>query len=549
MSSPTEFSDLVTALLQGTITAAQHRRLEELLLSNPAAQSEYFAHIDLHLALSRLTNQASDRDPVADVKARERTTSQAGKDWHHQLFWPVSLLAASLAVAVVLLPFRNPSQPQQIAQVPVSLPETAPVVLAEPGPAVRLRHAADAELVREYVPELGSALTLEHEYVLVKGMMELEFANGATTILQAPAVFVVNSAERMELKVGNCSVHAPDSAKGFEVVTPRSRIVDLGTRFSVGVNDAGDSEVQVVEGAAEIYSKADRTLAKTLVKGEASRCAGASEGLQAIRFDPDQYQHRLPDRIISYTANICGDGPGVKDLTSITVQRGGQMMTYSAEELIGIDVLHYMALSNHANLGSDQEELGNITDLIAGDRALNTGLFNFDRDIKQPVDSPRIVDDYRKYPGLAVEFQQPLINGPGPDLVLFEVQSIIYPPEGDHFRVSPLQPGAGLKAHLVTKFDITLNSKNALQVAPFRVFSSDVTPKSLAELTSASYRRGNSMPLPFFALAVGIDLSDLGYAEGAAVPGLFFEDANRKPTVYIDPVFIGGFPTLTTPDR
>ncbi|MFT5127250.1 MAG: hypothetical protein ACI8W8_000851, partial [Rhodothermales bacterium] len=49
------------------------------------------------------------------------------------------------------------------------------------------------------------------------------------------------------------------------------------------------------------------------------------------------------------------------------------------------------------------------------------------------------------------------------------------------------------------------------------------------------------MRLEFQILATGIDLSDLGYAEGETVTELFIQDANDDGH-HIDPVFIGGLP-------
>jgi hypothetical protein len=45
-------------------------------------------------------------------------------------------------------------------------------------------------------------------------------------------------------------------------------------------------------------------------------------------------------------------------------------------------------------------------------------------------------------------------------------------------------------------------------------------------------------------LAVALDLSDLGYPEGAAVEGLFFQDAPdaSSPGHQVDLTFIGGLP-------
>jgi len=45
------------------------------------------------------------------------------------------------------------------------------------------------------------------------------------------------------------------------------------------------------------------------------------------------------------------------------------------------------------------------------------------------------------------------------------------------------------------------------------------------------------------ALAVGIDLSDLGIPEGETVEGLFIQDILDDKD-FLDPVFIGGLPSL-----
>ena len=47
--------------------------------------------------------------------------------------------------------------------------------------------------------------------------------------------------------------------------------------------------------------------------------------------------------------------------------------------------------------------------------------------------------------------------------------------------------------------------------------------------------------MQFRGLAVGIDLSDLGYARGEFVEGLFIQDA-LDDGHYVDPVFIAGLP-------
>ncbi|WP_437222875.1 FecR domain-containing protein [Planctomicrobium sp. SH661] len=556
-----ELDELVNCLLNGEITADQHGRLEQILTSNPQAQDDYFSRIDLHLALQKVARQRPEPDPVADSQLHRHqgsTSSTRRSSWR----LAASVVAAGLLLAatmvfpdwlnspkvpVVVVPAETPELPVNTIA-PVDTPITVALAPDEADPPVRLRQSAGAELLREVVPELGAGMKVDHEYVLVKGMIELEFAGGATALLKAPAVFRASSSNRMELKVGSCSVHAPEGAEGFEVGTPRSTVIDLGTRFSVDVNDAGNSDVQVIEGAAQVVMKSEEAMApKTLTQGEATRVAAPTEGLQAIRFNPHQYQRALPDRIVSYEAKKHGDGPAVRELLSVTAQRGQQLITYPVDELIGIELLHFSSFSNPNSLASDVDLPADVTELLTHDRALNTGVINFDHDPDRPRAAEENWSDYHNKPGLAVRFHEPVTNSPGPDVVLFEVQSVVYPHEGDRFRVSPIEAEAGTRAHLITKFDISLNTANAREVAPFRVFTFKQVPKSLDDLTSgqATARRGAEMSLPFYALAVGIDLSDLGYAEGAKVPGLFFENASQDRNHVLDPVFIGGFPAIT----
>ncbi|WP_437222232.1 FecR domain-containing protein [Planctomicrobium sp. SH661] len=407
--------------------------------------------------------------------------------------------------------------------------------------AARLTQSANAELVRELLPELGSAFQLDHEYALLKGMIELTFANGATVILNAPAVFHISSSERMELKIGNCSVYAPESARGFEIITPLSRVVDLGTRFSLSVNDSGNSELQVIEGAAELHSQSRPHAVATLLKGEGVRDTLASNAIQTIEFSDHSYQRRLPDRVVSYDARPDARGRGVRDLTSVTVQRGGQTRTYAVEELIGIEVVHMASHSNCNSAASDQPIPENVADLLEADAALNTGLLNFNRDPDLPANVPFRYEDFHARPGLAIRFRTPVRNGPGPDVVLFEVQSVVYPPEGDHFYVSPIQSGDGLHSHYVKSFDVNMSSADAREVAPFQVTVVTPAVKSLGDFARGHSLRGGNVTLSFYALAVGIDLSDLGFEPGAYAEGLFFEDDGMDTSI-VDPVFIAGLP-------
>jgi hypothetical protein len=132
------------------------------------------------------------------------------------------------------------------------------------------------------------------------------------------------------------------------------------------------------------------------------------------------------------------------------------------------------------------------------------------------------------------------VNRPGPDVVFFELQTALNPPDGDAFHASPLRFGAGRRSHTVRVYDLTMTSPEALKLASFFLYRFKAPVASLAGLEAGECVR---MPRKsnFHALAVGIDLSDLGFAEGEGVDGLFFQDA-QDDDHQVDPVLIAGLP-------
>lgn len=456
---------------------------------------------------------------------------------------------AVLGITITLYCLQPPQvppvvlQPEPVIDQPDELPTTPP----ESSTAVRLTQVAGAEFFGERVPAIHDHIPLLRTYALIRGQIELTFPKGATAIVKGPALFSIETPERLNLQVGSCSVHAPEGAEGFRVMTPKSEVVDLGTRFSVKVSDSGQSDVQVVEGAAEVHlASADRSQPQLLKSGQAIRTSQNTQSIVPIPFQAQQYQSSLPDRVLSYEAEQVPGTNTVRDLVSVTVQRGGVEWTYPVQDLIGIEVLHFRASKNSHNIAWDGTFPEHPVDLLEKDVALNTGLFNPGGRNKPPAQSATSLEEERNRPGLAVRFRTPLRNAPGADLVLFEVQSPIYPAEGDAFRVGPIVPTAGLNSHLVERYDITLHSKNALLIAPFNLTTLSRPPRSLDELNSPIQASPIKYHSFFSAIAVGIDLSSMGYADGEEVSELFFENA-KDEEFFFDPVFIGGFPPLESP--
>jgi len=97
------------------------------------------------------------------------------------------------------------------------------------------------------------------------GTMSLRTARGARLVIEAPAEFSFESAQRIRVRRGRLAAEVPPTAKGFTVITPTGDAIDLGTRFGVDVPLARAAEVHVFEG--EVIAKAAGATEKQSLRG------------------------------------------------------------------------------------------------------------------------------------------------------------------------------------------------------------------------------------------------------------------------------------------
>jgi len=550
------------SLLEVATDLYQTHRLLGLVATENIRQQDEFVRttlarlpVDQGSFVRGVMSEATDlrREPTADAARKVSVIFPPGAPILHPGVW-----AATAVTIVAILCFSF--WPKNHRHVVISDVERARDTV--PKSNVYLASLAHAKFFGELSPSVDSVLDIKRDYVLTEGVVEVMFPLGASAIIEGPAVFRVLSDESLGLDVGRCSVHAPDGAEGFLVETPVTRIVDRGTRFTVRVSETSETEVQVVEGAADIYRRPNDQRKQSLGSSDIKSVEAAFElrltdreahrflndgafTNQPASFNPEFYRNRLSDRVVSFEATSAADG-GAEHLTSVTVQRDGQMIHYSAHRLISAELTWFKSdggTNSPGHLVSGPSLAESRTEALS-DSALNTGVINPGGSLL-PLASDPVMETTEdagnlNTPGFAVRFRVPIKNGPGPDVVFFELQTVLNPPDGDAFHVSPLKFDARLKSFTIDAYDLTLSSPESLKLASFSIYRFDQAIVSLAKLQTAKCVR-SPVQLSFQALAVGIDLSDLGYAAGEEVDGLFFQDAQDDDQL-VDPVFIGGLP-------
>ena len=242
---------LIDAYLDGSITAPEMQQLNTLLLADAEARREFVEVLNVDSALAAMAAGWT-KDDVPVIRPTK---------WHTP---SPRWISAAASIAVLLSGWWWQDSRRTFATV-----EKAAGVV----------EMAD-----------GSALRGESHEIRA-GSVALITARGARIVIEAPAEFRFESAQRLHMKRGRLAADVPPAAKGFTVITPTGDAVDLGTRFGVDVPSSGAAEVHVFRG--EVITKATGARAKqSLRTGDAvtfDQGASTSRELRSSAFiQPDE---------------------------------------------------------------------------------------------------------------------------------------------------------------------------------------------------------------------------------------------------------------------
>lgn len=207
------FESLVQRYLDGSIAAEEMAGLNAALESDAALRREFAEWLNLDSSLAAL---AQGRETGPPMPAR-------------QLWRTHVALAASVVIAMSVLWFWQ----DKGGAYAVVEEQTGSAGLV---PGLRVKSEA---------------------HRIAAGTVKLRTRRGAELVIEAPAVFRFESAQRLHLETGRLSAEVPPPAKGFTVITPDGDAVDLGTRFGIDVTGQGRSEIHVFEG--EVVAQLDGT--------------------------------------------------------------------------------------------------------------------------------------------------------------------------------------------------------------------------------------------------------------------------------------------------
>ncbi len=238
--APQNMGQRIQRLIDGDLTAAELAALETELMESPEAMETYRAYLELDCALEEQigSEQAVKNQPVVPVA---RILAMQRK-----LVIKVSMLGAAaivLLTAVGMWFFQAPAQNLTLAKFEIS-----------PGSDFTLTHGGEADAPAGKTMAEGSRLILRH------GVAELKLPHDVRAVVEAPAEMTLRDDRTLEFAHGRALFQVPTKdGRGFTVVTPHQRIVDLGTAFGVDCpKGRSEIELHVLEGRVRVDGKSGK---------------------------------------------------------------------------------------------------------------------------------------------------------------------------------------------------------------------------------------------------------------------------------------------------
>lgn len=233
--------DSVTRLFDGDLSEEGFAELSRELSENPAAREAYLEAARLEVSLDHYFAPALGRAAKGSASFSSSARAQAK--------WSLGIAAAAvLVLGAVLWALRGADR------------TGGPVTFQVCGNSEWVIEGAKSPQGDHLVP--GSVFRIE------KGVVELRLPSGIRAVVEAPAALSLIDSESLRLDYGRAFFRvASAEGRGFTLVTPRQRIVDLGTAFGIeSRGDPGQLELHVLEGEVRVDGL-DGTHGETLRAG------------------------------------------------------------------------------------------------------------------------------------------------------------------------------------------------------------------------------------------------------------------------------------------
>jgi hypothetical protein len=299
---PSAFGPLFEQLLEGNIDDVSRARLIALMEADPALRAEVARQLVISDALKNLSANEDGEQFVELVTEHAFHLGNEGADDFTQR-------------VMNQIPMSQPARRRRpgllAAAALIGLCAVATFMIFRGG-----HGAGDPTLATlRYVNDDGSIFSTQeiaqgYKHQLDDGLLRLDFTNGAVVAIEGPANFEIVSGMVMKLGSGKLNAWCPETAHGFQVLTSKATVTDLGTSFGINAAADGSANFVVLDGLIEV---SDSGGAHRLIEGKAME-SGAT-GLKTVAFKADAFTRTWPlaSGILSARGSVKPAPPGTAD--------------------------------------------------------------------------------------------------------------------------------------------------------------------------------------------------------------------------------------------
>ncbi len=253
-------AELIEAYCDGLISDEDLRRLEACLLEDKNARRAFVAafhlHTELHFAMRarRAADAAVQRVLASDPPEQSKQSrSSPARRWRHtdRQTAPRDGLHGS-RIADCRRRRGDHEFPPATADHGVS-DATKSLEDRRGANVAWLVNAQDCQWAEIENEMPGRDMRAGKRLRLQSGLAQIEFDRGARVLLQGPAELVLVSGSEARLVHGKLTARVPAAARGFTILSPQGKVVDLGTEFGLSVDEEGETTVRVFDGLVAAF--------------------------------------------------------------------------------------------------------------------------------------------------------------------------------------------------------------------------------------------------------------------------------------------------------
>ena len=299
MSVDERSAALIQEMLDGVLDEDGRADLLKRVASDEEVRQLYLNQIAAHSALKAV---------LADCLPHRTDAAHVGNAEPRSVFtvksrWPVIAVVVSIAATILLL----------LGSITYLGSRDANVVQSRAPSHLAIVTQAVGAYNREGVAIRSGQKVESGELRVDRGVVRLDFVNGARLAVEGPAKIEVVDEMQVVLLRGIITATIPESAVGFVVDTDTARVVDLGTSFGVSVGDHGTTDVCVFEGEVTVRRKGSAVIQPSLVReGEAVRASKGSPSVDIADYEVAAFENAWPinSGVLQTTGSIRFVSPG-----------------------------------------------------------------------------------------------------------------------------------------------------------------------------------------------------------------------------------------------